>query len=218
MNDLHFAAETAKARWRVDTLRTKEPETVAWVESMPAGSVFWDIGANIGIYSLLAARRGIMTVAIEPLPANYAALCRAILDNGLSETVLPLGMGLSNKNCASFIEFAANEAGNTTGVGQQIGVLKTTIDSLAHLFELPPPTHIKIDTDGSDFRVLCGAVESLERAQSVIIETRIGTDERNWISGLLTEAGFSMTGRHVCPLYPKSPVGMDHWHRPERNL
>lgn len=201
------------AQWRMDTLRTKEPATVAWVEAMPEGSVFWDVGANIGIYGLLAAQRGIMTVAVEPLPANYAALCAAVIDQGLSETLFPVCAGLSNKNCGSVLEFKANVAGQSMGQGQQIGCIKFTLDTLVRGFGLPTPTHIKIDTDGSDWRVLCGALEALKKARSIIIETVLHTKDHENITALLESEGFEQSGRHVSPLYPNSPIGMDHWHR-----
>jgi len=52
--------------WRAETLYEKEPETIAWINTMPVGSVLWDIGANVGTYSLYALSRGIRVVCFEP--------------------------------------------------------------------------------------------------------------------------------------------------------
>src|SRR5688572_16327185 len=40
---------------RAASLFDKQPATIAWIDAFPAGSVFWDIGANVGVYSLYAA-------------------------------------------------------------------------------------------------------------------------------------------------------------------
>ena len=43
---------------RARTLLTKEPETILWIDDFNKDDVFWDVGANIGPYSLYAAKRG----------------------------------------------------------------------------------------------------------------------------------------------------------------
>src|SRR3990167_440649 len=62
---------------------SKEPWTVAFIEAIPEGAVFWDIVANVGGYTLIAARRPITTIAIEPAPNSYAALFRNLAMNNL---------------------------------------------------------------------------------------------------------------------------------------
>ncbi len=42
-------------KYRVNTFSSKEPETLDWIDSFNSDDVFWDIGANIGIYSIYAA-------------------------------------------------------------------------------------------------------------------------------------------------------------------
>ena len=44
--------------FRATTFETKEPETLEWIDTIPKNSVLWDIGANVGLYSLYAARHG----------------------------------------------------------------------------------------------------------------------------------------------------------------
>ena len=73
--------------WQAEHLFTKEPETIAWIEQMPPGSVLWDIGANVGTYAIYAAQRGMHVVAFEPSAANYYVLNRNIHLNKLSTQV-----------------------------------------------------------------------------------------------------------------------------------
>jgi len=40
--------------FRANTLLTKEPETIAWIDTFEPGETLWDIGANVGVYSLYA--------------------------------------------------------------------------------------------------------------------------------------------------------------------
>ena len=71
----------------------KEPWTVAWLErTLRAGDVFYDVGANVGAYSLVAAAlgRAERVVAVEPGYASYAALCDNIVLNGRQDVVVPL--------------------------------------------------------------------------------------------------------------------------------
>src|SRR3990167_6293770 len=67
---------------------TKEPWTVALIESMAPGEVFWDVGACVGSYTMIAAARGLQVVAFEPSPANYAELCRNLAHNALLDSVI----------------------------------------------------------------------------------------------------------------------------------
>ena len=66
--------DTDMERYRADTFWTKEPETIAWIDSFKPGDTFLDIGANIGIYSLYAGSRGVNAWAVEPHPGNFHAL------------------------------------------------------------------------------------------------------------------------------------------------
>ena len=59
-------------RYRASSFLYKEPETIKWIDSFNSSEYFLDIGANIGIYSLYAAKKGISTTCIEPDALNFA--------------------------------------------------------------------------------------------------------------------------------------------------
>ena len=73
---IHFAEQGAG--WRYETLLDKEPETIEWIDGFETGDTLWDIGANIGIYSIYAGVKGIRTWGFEPHFANYHQFCATI--------------------------------------------------------------------------------------------------------------------------------------------
>ena len=91
MKELPFKmiVETEIEKWRHDTFWEKEPETIAWIDDMEPGEVLYDVGANVGVYALYAASRGIKVVAIEPVFENFSRLMQNIELNGFNN-VLPL--------------------------------------------------------------------------------------------------------------------------------
>jgi hypothetical protein len=74
--------------WRAENLLTREPETIEWIDGFEEDSVLWDIGANIGIFSLYAnLRHGISVLAFEPAAPNYYVLNKNIEINRVAGKV-----------------------------------------------------------------------------------------------------------------------------------
>ncbi|MBT4719038.1 MAG: hypothetical protein HOB86_06515, partial [Rhodospirillaceae bacterium] len=53
--NIKFESRTARSLHDANSITHGEPETVAWINDLPEASMLWDIGANIGVYSLYAA-------------------------------------------------------------------------------------------------------------------------------------------------------------------
>jgi precorrin-6B methylase 2 len=77
-NGLFFYCPTFTEMWRVETLYTKEPETIAWIDRFLPHSMLWDFGANVGTYTIYAAKKGHSVVAIEPSSREWELLKRNI--------------------------------------------------------------------------------------------------------------------------------------------
>ncbi len=195
-----FVARNPVSKWRWDTLLTKEPATIAWIDAMPEGAVFWDIGANIGIYSIYAAARGIDVVAVEANHQLFAELCENIVLNKFHDFVTPSFMALGTRR------------GETSLNAESLFAPALSLDDLSEILD-HMPMFVKIDTDGSDLDILKGARAVLAEAQSVIVEVDEKRRDACQIRDLMGAAGFVRTGRHVCPLTPESSIGMDHWSR-----
>lgn len=146
-----------------------------------AGQVFFDVGANVGFYSLLGARlvgRGGRVIAFEPMPRNLAFLYRHVrLNRAENVTILPLA-------CAEVLSTELFIAGKNHALGrlegsscepersppQSPGLLVATISLDAAAGELGlRPDVIKIDVEGAELRVLEGAAHILTQVRPVLL-------------------------------------------------
>ena len=193
---------------------TAEPETLAWIDGFDAGSVLWDIGANVGAFSLYAGRRGdIDVLAFEPAPASYAALCANIAENRL-DRVGAYCVALAERSHLGRIALSRTYAGSVYNLfDQEVPVdlqgrrlpterrqaaLGIAADDLVAIFGAPPPNHIKLDVDGTELAILRGAARLLRAPElrSLSVENVVGESPRNdAIAGLLGAAGFRPSAR-----------------------
>lgn len=191
------AAEHKRSQnWR------KEPETLAWLEEMvKPGDTFYDIGANVGCYSLIAhflAKGRLSVCAFEPNPPTFAALCANLSHNGVSATAL--GIALSDSRSTLTLNGSLLEPGPTSRTDLDGGftVLCERLDDLVAERGLPVPTIVKIDVDGAEEGVLRGAASTLARPEvrSILIELDQleGADEPPL--RILGELGWQPRSRH----------------------
>ena len=160
----------------------KEPWTVQWLEeTLRSGDVLYDIGANVGSYSLIAAalRSGVRVVALEPGYANYAALCDNVLLNRQQDVITPLPVVLAEGTELRTLHYsdvaagaAEHELRQKENPAYRQPVLAYRLDDLVEQFGLPPPTLVKLDVDGGEAAVLAGATQTLARRElrSVLVE------------------------------------------------
>ncbi len=199
----------------------KEPFTVEWIEqSIGADDVFYDIGANVGAYSLIAAKATsgrARVFAFEPSPASFLDLSRNVALNGCSGSIAPMPLALWSATELLTLASSSTVAGAAQHrVSPLIGrseegsrtIIGIRLDDLVERFGLPVPTHAKIDTDGYEVDVLIGAERTLVRDewQSIIIELdREDTSRNKQIRTILADAGFGVHRPHVrlpSPAFP----------------
>ena len=212
---IRFRTPTARALWRAETLLTKEPVTIDWIDTFDSKDVFWDVGANIGIYSLYAAKaKGVLTLAFEPTAFNYAVLCDNIRLNHLEDRISAYCLALSDSSQIGTIVVADDEPGaavasiDDAGVGSlKQAVMVLSIDELIDHLAPPFPNHIKIDVDGVEIRILEGSDSTLAdpRLRSLLVEI----DERDQdaparVKELLHGFGFQLAEVQGSPLAPNS--------------
>ncbi len=143
----------------------KEPWTVRWIERyLKPGEVLYDVGANIGAYSLLAAVLApqARVVAFEPGPGNYAALCANLELNSVTDRAIALPLALGDEPRAAPLGRDASVPGASMALEPgppetpAITALVERLDDVIERFRLPAPTHMKLDVDGAEGAVLAG--------------------------------------------------------------
>jgi FkbM family methyltransferase len=184
---LRFYCPTKLARRRAKRLLEREPQTVDWIKQMDIGATFWDIGANVGSYSILAAIwRGAHVLSFEPHYANFYTLTKNLELNSLTETVGAFCIALTDRtridrlnipqSCegASGSSFSRAEdyLGRSFTPQVRLAVIGMTVDGFRETFRLDPPHYIKLDVDGVEEDILLGAPETLRHPalKSVSVE------------------------------------------------
>lgn len=206
--DILFAMYGETTEFRVRTLFTKEPETIAWIDTFESDEILWDIGANIGCYSLYAAKKGIVVQAFEPAPVNFWLLNRNVAINKFRKvTIYPFA--LSNRSEIFFWEpnpLAGTAENQLLKEGKSCCVQAYTIDELAKKSGVQFPTHIKLDVDGIENLILEGATDSLrdKRVRSLICEVTEGNPETEFIVDFARQMGFNAPVTRHPPYYDKN--------------
>jgi FkbM family methyltransferase len=200
-----FAVPNRLNRFRIDTFATKEPETLEWLDGIPRGSVVWDIGANVGLYTCYAAKaRDCRVFAFEPSVFNLELLARNIFLNELTSKVVIVPLPLCEGWALSTLNMTSTEWGGALSTfGQDYGwdgrtldrifefqTLGVSADEAMQMLQLPQPDYIKIDVDGIEHLVLRGATAVLRSAKGVLIEVNDGFSEQaDQCRSLLMESG-----------------------------
>ena len=209
-----FATPNLFTKFRVDSLFTKEPDTIEWIRQFEAGEIFVDIGANVGMYTIWAAKtRGVRTFSFEPESQNYAQLYRNIVINGLSETVIAFCVALSDAASYSLLHLSDFRLGSSChSFGERIdhrleprdakisqGCISATLDTLVATGVVPMPDHIKIDVDGLEHKVLAGCREVLAdtRVKSVLVEINTNLEQHRRIVSDMKALGFNFSAQQV---------------------
>jgi len=169
-----------------------EKSTMYWIEhSVKRDDVVWDIGANVGAYTLLLGKlikskngKG-RILSFEPESANFYSLNRNIQLNRLSEVITAIPMAFEKEFKMGEFFLSSNEPGSAShglnrpesdGVkfkaSHRQGILSISVDQFTSLKNVLFPNHIKIDVDGLEGEIIEGMNKTLkdERLRSIMIE------------------------------------------------
>ena len=213
---LEFYTPNLVCEWRAKTFSTKEPDTLKWLDEFGGDGVFFDIGANIGLYSIYYAKsKGGKVLAFEPSVLNTKQLVKNISLNQVSDLVGVLTTPLKDEDgFARFKHSSLDEGGALSSFGVSYGhdgkgfqetlsysLLGFTLDSLVELNLIPKnPSLIKIDVDGIEHLILRGAKKILNNPDciSVLVEvTPKFIQQAAGVHQYLSEAGFILRKTHA---------------------
>ncbi len=143
------------------------------LDTLQAGDLFVDIGANVGSYTVLASKVcGARTIAVEPDPDTAHFLRRNIEVNGIGDQVRVVEAALgASAGTASFT--VGRDTMNQVAHPGDANVREVVLNTLDNVLEGQVPRIIKIDVEGFEAEVLTGAAQTLadERLKAIITET-----------------------------------------------
>ena len=178
-----------------------------WIDGFETGSVLWDIGANIGLFSLYAAKvKNCRVFAFEPSVFCLEFLARNIWLNELQDKVTIIPNPLSNRTQENLLTLHSREWGDSSNSfgttlnqdGQEIDssfnykILGSSIDESVEKMGLPSPKYLKIDVDGIEPLILAGGSETLKTIESINIEVPTYRGANLQVSDLLSKAGLEL--------------------------
>ena len=176
--------------WRSQTLFIKEPEMIEWIDKMENDEILWDIGANVGLYSVYAGLKGMKVFAFEPSALNTFLISKNIEVNNLQDNVLLFPVAVSDKNEFGYLNMTSTDLGGAlnefnetdiTMVGEgayqaevvfKQGMFSYSTDELIEKYNFEIPCYIKIDVDSIEDRIIYSADKTLsnKKVKGVFLE------------------------------------------------
>ena len=160
---------------------------LAFEREIQPGSVVYDVGANVGYFSLLASeltgKEG-QVYSFEPLPRNIKFLMKHKSLNNLNNIEV-IEAAVSFQSGEALFDLGASSAmGHLSEVGG-LRVRMVSLDDLVSEGELQPPEYIKIDVEGAEYDVLRGAEKIIEKFRpTLFLDTHQRTAHQNTIQYL----------------------------------
>ncbi|HIE82587.1 MAG TPA: FkbM family methyltransferase [Dehalococcoidia bacterium] len=194
---------------RASTFSVKEPETLSWIDEFGGAGAMFDIGANVGLYSLYYAKtKGGNAYAFEPAVFNLPILVKNIAINQLQSKISVIPLPLTQENgLRDFSQTTTIAGGAYSTYGVDFGwdglplaatcqykLLGCSLDFLLKTGLIKEvPTMIKLDVDGIEHLILKGAAETLRHptCRTVLVEiSKVFVYQRTEIKRILSTAGF----------------------------
>lgn len=192
---LRLVASGSSAGYLLGTTEPAVQETI--VRLLEPGMTFYDVGANVGFLTVLAARSVGPTghvYAFEPLPRNVAVLRRNLALNAfdnvtVSESAVSDGVrrGHISDRDPVMASLVVDAAPGTIPVGV------VAVDELVMTGRVKPPDVVKVDVEGHEPAVIAGMSDTLRRYRPSVIYELHADDGGDPVANLLTSLGYALT-------------------------
>lgn len=182
-----FISRTKEPYIRAET-QGEKPIQSAFVNAIRPGDVVWDVGANMGSYSLLSAKAGADVVAFEPGPEARGVLVENARLNGVSSSVNSTPYALSDYDGEAML--APSERTGTREIQPDGDDGDTVPVRRGDGLTVPTPDLAKVDVEGHELHVLRGMRDVLSQLRYVVVEVhpQSGVDPKE-VHRLLENAG-----------------------------
>jgi FkbM family methyltransferase len=162
--------------------------------ALSPGAIFYDVGANVGFYTLIASRavgREGRVFAFEPLPRNLAYLKRHLAMNRVANCDVVEAAVAEGVGSTGFTEGENASTGRVDASGH-IRVPSVSLDAFVHEQGHPPPTVIKMDIEGGEVSALRGGRRVLQDARPILFLATHGPAVHGACLDILRTAGYSV--------------------------
>tara|TARA_R100000808_G_C2148037_1_gene156092 strand:- start:1218 stop:1883 length:666 start_codon:yes stop_codon:yes gene_type:complete len=204
--------------WKYQSVHhAREDNIKEYIDSLPTGCAFYDLGANLGWFSLYAASKGLDVHAFEVDPQNFSGLTANVMANpdlqknlkiynqGIADNLREVALVVNSKmdfvgshhKTLDIEEFAAST--KIQGDVLRKSVIVDSMDNIVASKKLRPPEHMKVDIDGSEYLFLRGAPATLKSVKSMVIELWEMSEYYDRCCQILTDAGFIEAHRYEIP-------------------
>lgn len=208
-NKIYIFTPNQLCEFRADTFFSKEPETINWIDKYGKKSVLYDIGANIGLYSIYhSITNQSQSYAFEPSVFNLIQLTKNININKCKDLIYVISNPLSNVNSISEFNYSSSiEGGALSSFGVDfdfegkkltseltLNKLGFSIDELIeNKYLIKKPNLIKIDVDGIEHLILSGGGDNLREVKEILVEVDEKFDKQfNQVNDILNNSGFRL--------------------------
>lgn len=212
---LRFQTHSQRQLWQAVGHEYIEPELLDFIDAIPAGSAYYDIGASNGIFACYAAAKGLNVFAFEPEAQNYALLDRNNFLNG--GAIHCFNLAVADKQELGKLYSAKVEAAGHMKILDRpvfVGggefqpehvstVLKYPLAKWISDFNAPQPEYVKIDVDGAELEVLTGAAPALRNAKAIFIELCEDSEQTAPVEQMIAQLGFKLAKKVPVQHYDK---------------
>jgi len=205
---IRLRADNLVTHFRSNLFFVKEKEVRFFIDkNLSKDNVFFDIGANIGIFSIYAAvRKNAHVYAFEPEYSNLSLLKENILVNNLINKIYPFSLAIGKDNNITNLHIADTTPGaavssisseklNKTHESYDViwkeGVMEMKLDEICAQLNIIP-SMIKIDTDGNEKNVILGAENTLKnkKLKYIIMEKPSNKESLDFCYNYLNNLNF----------------------------
>lgn len=195
-----------------------ETENLDFIDSLPAGAIMYDLGACEGRFSIYAALKGIKVYAFEPDKNNFDVFSKNVALNNLSDKINLFNAGVGENTDKAILQIGQPWAGGHQKVVKHANVREdlnfnfveenvidvVSLDEIISSKNLPAPTALKIDIDGSEVPFMKGSVNTLRNESLKTIIFELDKEDKNYdnIMMKLNDVGFSIVNEYPVPNEP----------------
>ena len=200
-----FRTGHGRLYWRARHTFDLEKETNDWIKNFKETDIFYDVGANIGLYSIISSKlMNIKTYSFEPDLMNARILYENIIKNDVSDLVKIFPFALADYDyCAdlylktlSYGDALHNLDTKNLNVSDKneakVSIPAFSLDTIIKTLNLEKPTKLKIDVDGIEIRILKGAKIALATVDEIIVEWARSNEDSKEILEFLDSLGFEL--------------------------